>query len=214
MDKMNIGKDIPWDEIIARLKRTSTPVQETRLEDWLASDSNARIYRELTGCGKAFQSRRPMNRISKRAGTNSPPGPSARLRRKKPNPDCRPDVRETAPLGRCCCRRRLPRRRRASAVATRRRVRCGRGTAHTAVLHDPREVRNSVVRRNQNLHAQQHDAHAEYRNRERRTGSTVVGRGVLQRGERRKATFRSGDRGSESRRTRHGIQRPHDRSVG
>ena len=49
MDKMNIGKDIPWDEIIARLKRTSTPVQETRLEDWLASDSNARIYRELTG---------------------------------------------------------------------------------------------------------------------------------------------------------------------
>ena len=33
-----------------------------------------------------------MNRISKRAGTNSPPGPSARLRRKKPNPDCRPDV--------------------------------------------------------------------------------------------------------------------------
>ena len=49
MDKMNIGKDIPWDEIIARLKRTSTPVQETRLEDWLASDSNARVYRELTG---------------------------------------------------------------------------------------------------------------------------------------------------------------------
>ena len=49
MDKMSIGKDIPWDEIIARLKRTSTPGQEARLEAWLASDSNARIYRELTG---------------------------------------------------------------------------------------------------------------------------------------------------------------------
>ena len=49
MDKMSIGKDIPWDEIIARLKRTSTPGQEARLEALLASDSNARIYRELTG---------------------------------------------------------------------------------------------------------------------------------------------------------------------
>ena len=45
MDKMSIGKDIPWDEIIARLKRTSTHGQEARLEAWLASDSNARIYR-------------------------------------------------------------------------------------------------------------------------------------------------------------------------
>lgn len=48
MDKMNIGKDIPWDEIIAHLKKESAPGQEERLTAWLADESNARVYRELT----------------------------------------------------------------------------------------------------------------------------------------------------------------------
>lgn len=99
MDKMSIGKDIPWDEIIARLKRTSTPEQEARLEAWLASGSNASIYRELTGLWEGISRQAAYEPDVEKVGANSRPVRSVRQRKKHRNPDCRPDAPENCSVG-------------------------------------------------------------------------------------------------------------------
>lgn len=99
MDKMSIGKDIPWDEIIARLKRTSTPEQEARLEAWLASGSNASIYRELTGLWEGISRQAAYEPDVEKGWRELSARTIGATAKKHRNPDCRPDAPENCSVG-------------------------------------------------------------------------------------------------------------------